>query len=327
MNNVGDVGEVKSVYLQASGGLGDIIQVYLASPDSRDDEYSEDHFASCDPIMSMWFRRLENFKAMHPDCIVKVIVESHNPHSAELFNYHPVIDKIIVWPLSERTPEERLTVWSSDHDGATIICDVFSYDDYDVAQPVVYMSPEESRLVQRVVDGGKYIVLHPFAGHQARRVLSLRVWERVADMFVDMGYNVVVLGASYRQTVANTHPFEFFEMFKYKRRGILSLVNRVSARVSVNVVFGAVGFVGTHSCMVLPAWYKSIRSVCVVPQVRENGESWSTFFASKNPTTWGASKPFNKTVIADSPRDVNLDEIVGWVNNFELSAETTAAGM
>lgn len=308
----------KKVYLAIGGGLGDAMQVYLAQPISiRDDGYLLGSVtASSDPTTSTWFRRLASLESKGGAKAPKVVlvIESHNPHTKDLFEYDPNIDEVISKPWPEPTSwAESEKRWEQISDGATNLHEVYFPEFYEPDESGIYMPPEERKIVDRIVNNGRYIVIHPYAGSRERVCYPMAKYRQVIDMLIDdLGYNVVVVGASYKQFNVDGDGDDFMESFPYKRDKLAVLVNKVSVRVSFSLALACSGFIGTHSAMILASWMNGIRSVCIVPPVHDDGTPWETFFASKNPTTWGADKEFNKTIIVRDPDDVSTEDIVGF---------------
>lgn len=299
------------VYLGVSGGLGDVVQVYLANPISPGEPGSSKNFPSTDAITSMWFRRLKSFKAMYPDSHVKVVSASHNPYTPELFEQNPFIDSVdVVKWTSAYDPN----MWREDYKGYTSLTSNISYVGFKPEDtPVIYMNDKENKFLDAIVGRGEYIVIHPFAGSGKRVVKPLGFYVDIAKRLSKIGYNIFFVGKGYTQNMDNGGTF--IEEFEYNKKGIYSLVGKTSVRFSVNLVMSAGGFIGTHSSMILPAWYKGIKSVCLVPPTNDAGVKWQDFFKTFNPCTWGADKPFNKTIIIDEDclyNDNNLiKDIVG----------------
>ena len=159
------------VYLPLGGGLGDILQVYLADPLHDEDGGNEEGsvFGSSDPITSMWFRRLHSLKQRFPLQKVRVIVGSHNPFAKDLFEYHPCIDDVIAVPWTLPTDGSgREDTWNDAIGSGENVYKVYEQKFFGKFPPVVYMSEEEKVLVNRIKSKGKYIVIHPFAGNSLR---------------------------------------------------------------------------------------------------------------------------------------------------------------
>jgi len=297
-----------AVYIPISGGLGDVLQVYLSSPSSPVDLSG---YPSSDPTHALWFRRLESLKEAGVSAKIKLIMASHNPHSADLFTHHPCIDGAITRKWMADVDGKK--PWELEEERQANIHAVFKYKDYEPREPVVYMSAAEEKLVSSIIKAGRYIVIHPFAGVPTRIAYPPYSYKHVCDYLVDNGFHVVVVGKSYRRSGAHESLSEFF---RHDRRGVVSLVDVVSVRESVNLVLNADGFIGTHSAMILAAWYKRIKSVCLVPPKHDTGIPFEEFFAldvKENPTGWGANQDFNTTIVVSDWKSILVEDIVGGV--------------
>ena len=79
----------------------------------------------------------------------------------------------------------------------------------------------------------------------------------------------------------------------------------------MQIALNSSGFIGTHSCIVLCAWYARLPSVCIVPLCHDGGQPWEKFFASEdNPTVWGAYKSFNRTIIVDDAESFRAEQAI-----------------
>lgn len=299
----------EAVYIPVGGGLGDVIQVYLSSPKHHDSwlAYPNDEFPTTDTYASLWFRRLQHFKNKHPNIKVQLICQSHNKATRELFTEHPHIDEIIdlEWDIPKLGDE---TKWTKPYNGAENISTLFNYADYEVdGYSVVYLIDDEVRLIQTIKELGEFILVHPFAGGFRDTMLTRSKWIEIVDELLTYK-NVVVVGSGRDSNLFDTDRSKWSKNNKY-----VSLANRASVRVSTELAIQCNGFVGTHSAMILPAWFGKAKSVCIVPPNHDGGQPWEEFFASDNPTTWGADKPFNKTIIVREQDEIDIQEVVDWV--------------
>jgi len=303
------------VYISTGGGLGDIIQVYLSTPLHRDKgkAFADGRFPSSDPVTSLWFRSLWDFKRKHPDKTVTVILETHNPAAQDFFANHPYIDNIVMGEWHEPTPGDDQK-WKLERDGKYCISKLYNYEFYEQEEEAtIYLSSKERAVLNAIKDKGAFIAMHPFAGSVDRMPVSIDLYKSIADE-LQKSFNIVVLGKSYTR-YSTEEGEEFVEVFP-KSNGIISLVDIASTSLSTALVLASSGFVGTHSAMILPAWYAKVPSVCIVPQHHDDGTPWMDFFSSDDPTTWGADKPFNKTIIATGDKDVDIKEVADFINGY-----------
>jgi len=298
------------VYISCSGGLGDIIQTYLSNPVNPEGLNGDDRFPSSDPTMSLWFRRLENFKEIYPEAHVKLVVMSHNPNAQELFEHHPYIDDIEVWKYHASTQMGNILDEKYGKLGCIHAAYNSKWSELKVSSPHIYLSDTEHRSFERIKNAGEYILVHPFAGAELRMPLSISEHYKIIKRILKEGLRVIVVGESYLKNSSDNHFLS--ERFDYERKGLLSLVNIASVRLSTVLALGCYGFIGTLSSMILPAWYKKVRTVCVVPTMHDTGITMEEFIAHPNPTGWGFGKPFNKTVMIERGENVNVKDIVRW---------------
>lgn len=296
------------VFIPCGGGLGDVIQCYLANPITHDCQIPLDQYQTSDNYISIWFRRLESFREKHPDVKIKVISNCHNPAIRELFEYHPSVDLFELWKYGKVVEEDK-TKWEREHDGFRYIRYCYDYHDYKPSDPVVYMSDSEYKLFFSI-NSSLYIVLHPFAGIKHRMPISTEEYYNLAKIFISKGYRVVVIGGSYTRNTDTMEPT--IEEFPYYCEGMYNLVGGASVRLFTNLCMNAAGFIGTHSSMILPAWYAGVKSVCIVPSTHDGGQPWEEFASSGNPTAWGFKQDFNKTVITSNGM-IDIDEVVEYV--------------
>jgi hypothetical protein len=307
------------VYIPCGGGLGDVIQAYLSSPKNHwTQSYDDpDNFPTSDNYLSLWFRRLEDFKQKNPDSSVIVKSMCHNPAVTQLFEYHPAIDftELIEYNL------DGGDWWKQEYDGYKNIRylesdsdDNNDYEKYKWSYPTIYMSDYESLIAKQIINRGRYVVLHPFAGLKHREPLGLVWYDMIANAFIREGYNVIVIGGSYKRNTSGKE--ETIE--EYPRNTDKGFYNMLgfSLRTFLYLILNSDGFVGTHSSMILPAWWAKKRSVCIVPTTHDGGQAWEEFATSGNPTAWGFGQSFNKTIIkADNTFSMSeLCEVVRWID-------------
>lgn len=294
-----------TVYIAVGGGLGDVIQVYLSSPKHHDagQAFPNDEFPSTDTYASLWFHRLQDFHERHPGIKIILLCQSHNTATRELFEEHPYIDEIIDLEWHVPKPGDELK-WEKDYQGAGNIHALYDYQDYTLRDTIVYLTVEERNLVDAIQMKGNFILVHPYARGVRDKMISRSKWLDIISYLLEYR-NVVVVGVGNDGAV--------FDCNINGKYNYVNLVNKVSVRVSIELALLCNAFVGTHSAMILPAWSKRVKSACIVPPTHDGGQSWELFFASDNPTTWGADKDFNKTITV-MDKEINIQEIVGWVS-------------
>jgi hypothetical protein len=184
--------EVK-VYIPCGGGLGDVVQAYLANPLTHDCKIPDDQFQTSNNHLSLWFRRLEDFKYRHPNSSIIIKMACHNPSAKQLFEYHPAVDGIDMIPYTL----DDGAWWENDIDGYRYITYLYDYNNYKWSYPTIYMSDHEALIARQIINRGRYVVLHPFAGLKHREPLGLVWYDKIANEFIRTGYNVIVIGGTY----------------------------------------------------------------------------------------------------------------------------------
>lgn len=299
------------VYISCSGGLGDIIQTYLSNPVNPEGLNGDGRFPSSDPTMSLWFRRLKSFKQLYPNVDVRLVVMSHNPHAQELFQYHPHISdmEVVTWDVNTQLGnmlDEKYGKMGCIHAAYNSEWQGLKIDD-----PVIYMDDDERRRLDRIVNAGEYVLMHPFAGALLRMPLPVGEYLKIAKRITRRGMRVVVVGESYIKSCAERHML--VENFDYKHKGVLSLVGMASVRLTTALALSCSAFIGTLSSMILPAWYKGVRSVCIVPTMHDTGIPITDFIENPNPSGWGLRQRFNQTYILEPGGTIDIKEAVDWL--------------
>ena len=285
----------EKIYLAVGGGIGDVIQICLSNPEAHN-IFNE--YPSTNPITSIWLHRLKYLKEKY-NVAIRLYVQSHNNFTSKLFTNNPYIDELIVIEWGNRILLESSNHWLNDIDGYTSIAKFEeAYKFIPVSNEVLFLSESEQTAIDKIKGVGKYIVVHPFAGNVHRQVPSISKYVEIVKALKDK-YKVIVIGQEGEVFLSDF--------------GVINLIGKTSPKVSVNVILNAAGFIGTHSSMILPAWYKEIPTVCLVPPTHDGGQTFEEFFASDNPTVYGNKRPINKTIIV---RDNNID-IQGIVGHFK----------
>jgi len=304
-------------YIPCGGGLGDAIQAYLSSPPNHWNQSHDtpDEFPTSDNYASLWFRRLEDFKEKNPLSSLIIKATCHNPAVTQLFDLHPAIDYVDLMPYHLPADEDG-EWWMKEYDGYKYIRyiddDELSYEKYEPTTPEIYLDYHEKCHASIIINTRKYVVLHPFAGLKHREPVGIDIYNKIADTFIDSGYAVVAIGSSFKKNTNDK--IEMIEEWDRKSDGKFFNLLGFSVREFLHLILNSDGFVGTHSSMVLPAWYARKRSVCIVPTTHDGGQSWEEFASSGNPTAWGFNQPFNKTIITERDIEPDYSSILEWIN-------------
>ncbi len=293
------------VILPVGGGLGDIFQIYLASPSStkayEEDSVDPNEFPTSNMRISMWLKRLKSLKKVYPDIYIKAVIKSSTGDSRILFDENPYIDEVEVYgDFRDKLPDGYWYNYAED--GYRCITRAEYMVENFIPDPVeFYTEPERQEIIDKIlIDADPYIVMQQSAGIPLREPISIEQYLEIAECIIaELNYNVVILGFSDKRKMG------------VLPKGVIDFTNISTPSASMQIAINADGFIGTHSCYVLCAWYARIPSVCIVPPYHDGGQLWEEFFALKdNPTVWGAHKPFNKTIIVNEANDFRPEQAI-----------------
>jgi len=287
----------KKIYLAVGGGLGDVIQICLANPKNHN-IFNE--YPSANPIASIWLHKLKILKEKY-NVVVRLYVHSHNKNTSQLFSNNPYINELEVIEWSNDKLRDESNHWLNDIDGYSSIAKFEeSYKFLPFSNDVIFLNEHEQTIVDKIKSLGKYIVVHPFAGNIHRAVPNINQYIKIVKSLQSQ-YKIIVIGQ---------------EGEIFPSNGIVNLIGKVNPKVSINLILNASGFIGTHSSMILPAWYKEIPTICLVPSTHDGGQSFEEFFNSDNPTVYGNKRPINKTIIVKPNEQIDVESIVKHFNEY-----------
>lgn len=188
------------------------------------------------------FGRLQDYKRQYPNSIVKVICCSSNSQTIELFKANPFIDKAVQLPWQQGCMK-AINRASAGCRGAGVNSNLGAV----WKAPRMHVTDEEAKVIIPIKKAGKYVLIHPFASQPGKQPLRIENYPAIIDAIIDKaGYNVVVVGATYKKSFIEGQP-EKVEEFDYERPGLYNLVNKASVRVAVNLARKATGYVGSWS--------------------------------------------------------------------------------
>ena len=291
-----------NIWLLVGGGAGDVFQTYMS-------EIGGD-MPSNDPFTGSWFRRLASIKQHFPNIKICVVSVATNTAANDLFEHHPYIDEFHYFGSDYAWDLPALFMKVKQQLNAVYPNSIFALESFDREPPKIYLLEDDEEKISSIINLGPYIIMHPFGGHIKRWAIDTEKYFEIAMLINKLGFNVVVVGKSVPRhydksgVVVN-------EEFNFSSDGIINLVNNVNYRVALSLVEHSVGFIGSHSNIVLAAWYWNKQNVCIVPVIHELGQSIMDFFNSNNPTAWAANAPFTKIVIAENG-NVDICNIVDW---------------
>jgi len=300
------------VLIPIGGGLGDIFQTYLASPSSarvyEELNIPEDEFPTSNAGVSMWLKRLRALKVAYPNIYIKAVVTSSNPAAVAFIAENPYFDEVEEVDFRETRKAGYWYNYEED-DFRCITRAEYLIETFDPDPVEFYTDAEQQELVDLLKSDTEspYIVLQPTAGVVEREPIDFNAYLDIAHIIVEeLNYRVVILGERHTRTCVD--------------RGVIDLRGQTSASASMQIALNAKGFVGTHSCIVLCAWYSRIPSVCIVPPTHDGGDlAWEEFFSGDHsPTIWGAHKSFNRTIIVDEDRRFDTSLVVSALRDMGL---------
>lgn len=271
------------VYVVGGGGLGDLLREYFGGQD--------------------YWGYLKGVKEKYPGIKIKAILCIHNPQAKEFLKYNPYLEKIEQYPW-QIDGEPIFFEHSNDYVFIRSISGIFEGLEYE--KPKVYLNREEEALVETIKNSGKYIFIHPFAGLKDHIALSIEEYPDLIDRIIDLGFNVVVVGGSYKRINQGGND-EIEEEFEYEKVDLFNLVGRVNSRIATRLAQGASGFIGTHSCYILIASIEKIKSVLIVPEgIRE-------YLNSGDANAKIVRNDFTKTIYMNGDVKGIKKEIVEWI--------------
>lgn len=180
-----------------------------------------------------------------------VVLLSHNPHTQELFQWHPKAVQLDVLYLGYRHP------WGAEQ-RAGLKLRAPMPDKHRNATPIEYYPGPSDREPLAALAGSKYVAFCLTGSANDKRDVPLVIAEQAADIAIQLGFEVVVLGRNYR-TVA-THGTasvnsNHVEPPLRARRGVTSMVDRLSVPGTCKALAGAKAVLCAHSALCLASWF------------------------------------------------------------------------
>jgi hypothetical protein len=240
-----------TVYCEFPGGLGDVVNYMYTS--SR-------------------YNRLET---LEPDERATVVLLCHNPFAKELFEWHPKRSRMTVrdfgfwWPSEDhiQRPHHGLPPAPQPY--------VASLQE----KCIFHVSPADLQVLAALKTGKPYLAIGAAAGGVDRNIPA-EICERSADLAIDRGWSVAVVGRTYGQNRS--------EIRLRPRPGIIDLVDRLSIPGTAMAIEGASGVLCCHSAVCLLSWYMKRPVFVLYPehvQAREFGAINHYSFGKDYPTT------------------------------------------
>jgi len=299
--------EIK-VYFTCGGGLGDCIISYICG----DPETSE--IPAPDGFSARWFRRLKDLKQKENPKI-QLIITSHNSSAVDFFKPNPYIDniKLVGWQIEPFTVEDRRK-WT-DHIPLKV---KYNWQDFTPSKVEFYITEENKKILKEIKPRERYVVIHPFARKSGRELPFNHYFELIKRLS-DKGIKSVVIGGTY--TLTSTKPEEnkiIEESFPYAHKDLINLANKIDITLIPHLILGATGFIGTHSCWILLAWWAKKKTISMFPDkkvaIQGKDMSWEQWKRKMDPYIWGFDAPFNKICwIKDENQFIDYDSYVNFL--------------
>jgi len=263
---------------------------------------------SSDFMASVWFRRLKDLKEKY-NPKVQLILTCHSSSAEDFFAANPYIDEIkpMGWPAKYFNREHYPVQW---------IHKAYDWKEFNPSPVEFYLTEDDKKLLTEIRLGSKYVVIHPFA-RKSRRELPFEYYYPLVESLSQKGYKSVVIGSSYT-LITDTGTEEIKEEFNYQHRDLVNLTGKVNVRIIPHLILNASGFIGTHSCWILLAWWKKKPTLCFVPDVKlwVSGKGYIHWREWKkiDLCAWGFAKPYNKMVwIKEEHMDLNYGELANFL--------------
>jgi len=221
----------KSVYVTLGGGLGDVYYVYMKGENG--------------------WGYIKSLKEKYPNTEVKALCSTHNPQTVEFIKYNPYIDSVkdYGWVLDGNE------IWNKFNNGSVRLKNQYNLiNKLKFQKPAVYLNKNDSNIVNNIINSGKYILMHPFAGEPHRIAMPSKEYVPLIDQLIDqLKYNVVIIGSTYTRTN------RFFkepkaEEFNYERDGVFNLIGKTNSRVSAVLTKHQHHFIGCWSAYSCASW-------------------------------------------------------------------------
>lgn len=216
------------------GGLGDIIWGM----------YCSDRYVSLDGL-----KEGDN---------ATVAVVSHNPHAAELVEWHRArVGFRLMTPQFEAP-------WDESHRLKNGIPTLSPVKLRGYAPVRFYPAPWDKNLLLDLKNMGEYILFNLSAGSPGRTVPS-EMAKTMAKMALDAGFSVVSVGRNYKRQV---HPHEVVTCEERLQSvpGVVDMVDRLSVPGTAEAIRGSAGVVACHSAMCMLSWYMRKPNFIVWPE-------------------------------------------------------------
>ena len=221
---------------------------------------------------------------------LQVIIHTTCKFSKELFEYNPFFSKIHLVDFREDIKIDFPTI------------KINNYKKISNKVMPVFLSEEESKIIENIKNLGPYIAIHPFAGE------DFRAWDKRIDLknlikkLKEKGYNVILLGGNhFREAKIIEQRENREELFEYEQEGFYNFTNH-GVRLCFAAVNNSAYFIGSSSAYSTAAWCLGKKSLSIVP----DGQFLK-------PTNWWYKSLHEKSTVL---RFENIDNIYYVLDEF-----------
>jgi hypothetical protein len=267
-----------NLYIQAGGGLGDLIYHYL--------------------VNDSW-KYVGGIKQLYPNVSITAVINTHNPDNKQLLVTNPNISQAYYYPWYPPGHSDEFG-WKEKIPGY----DLFEWvkgKDIERMDNQVWLLDSERKFLDSLTDR-KYVVIHPFSGLPHRGCLPHPLdgqyrcypdykYMETANYLAEAGYLVKIIGHTPTVGLRKGRQ-ESIVPSKNVHPNVDILTNRLSLRQNVELVRRADGFLGSHSSMLIAAWTNQVPSIFFYPGWADDGGRRSVREYGGANTTWCIDEPW-----------------------------------
>lgn len=246
-----------------------------------------------------------------------VVLMSHNPHAQELFEWHPKRGQFDVLYLGYRAP------WGPEQRKANGIPEpMLSHSRWPVT-PLDYYPGPADRAPLEDLGRRKYIAFCLTGSNNNNRDIPTGIADLAANVAIKMGYEVVVLGRTYRTNAMHgnaTVAWNHVEPQLKPRKGLISMVDKLSVPGTLRAIAMADGVFCAHSALCLASWW--VRRPVYVLYEHGYGQN---LFAHSAGYTFGRDFPETRHGLYTDWTEARFREWMTYVKAGKFPAKTGGA--
>lgn len=287
------------------GGLGDTLRGYYWSGSEVDK----------DTFFDGW-QYLKPLKNRYPKAVIRYIAFTANPHTANIYKFHPHINQVIQGPwLDPRRPRHNIQKYIKlcTKGGFRLLYkDSIIKSLKPARQKRFYFNPRDKLQISRIMNRNEYVVIHPFSGEPGRMVMPIKQYIPVVKRVIKKGLTPVIIGGSYIKTLHNAEKMN--ENFNCDIKGVINLVNKINPRVAIGLILNAKCTIGVRSFSFSVSKSGLTKSILLVSSPNNNHRTYFTPHQTiGNIKTMG----WEDNVIESNIRVIGVDNSnYPWVNNM-----------